>query len=203
MAAIATTRSSQAASHALRIQQLSIPSSKVVSTFNHWSQLSLGFYMLSSTMNLPPQTTNIYRSAYETSQAFIRQCGTQNQFHADQHWELCYDSDRNLQGAMFLSPAYASNPIYCDNYRPYMVVELLMTHPLNIDSPLAATVETVRGVGRALIGQAQKICVADQADGLVSRPDPSSTVFWQKLGFHQDGDFMLKKSSEFDPAPHV
>jgi predicted N-acetyltransferase YhbS len=69
-----------------------------------------------------------------------------------------------------------------------------MTNPSNIDSPLLRTARTIRGVGTALIREAERICIREKADGLIVHPDPSSIVFYQNLGFRQaqDGDFLVK-----------
>jgi hypothetical protein len=121
-----------------------------------------------------------YESSIEAAKAFIRAFSNFDTSKGSFLY-VCFDRTNTMQGCMLLTPSYLADQIYAST--GCLVIDLIMTNPSNIPSPLLETAIRISGVGTALIRKAEMKCESEQGEGLILKPDPSCIEFYKKNDF--------------------
>jgi len=174
----------------LHVRQIfsSLKIKTVIHILQSWDKSAKQFIQKAQVKN--PSEASRYESAHQAAKALIRDFSKRLDFK-EKFYLACYDSDEQIQGIMVLTPAYKAGKPYQE--LPYLIIDLMLANPEHIySSVLLPTARKISGIGEALIQRAEKICLQEQADGLILVPDPSSKGFYHHMGFEEMGIFMKK-----------
>jgi len=101
---------------------------------------------------------------------------------------VCKDQQNRVQG---LCLAYL--------YKNELEIDLLITHPLNLDSPLNEKKYQVRGAGTALLNYAEKRASEIEKREIYLTSSRSSTPFFKNRGFQAADHGEMRKRISWQP----